>query len=944
MNESPDAPAAETTTPVTPAASVTRGVAVLPDAAIGATALLRIAGMPCADWTAAAGTPLFERVARHADDTRERGARARALAERLGREVVPCPGLADADRGTVLALRRRLHAGAAPEAVDCRSLDDSPAVPRDVAEEARALLRAAGAAAAEERELERAVTAELERVAARGWEVARSRPVMRAFLAAAAPGLAEDVERRLADGQSWSGKQLRKRSAYLWRALGRAAAKTTPRGWAGQLAAIPVSEGYAVPEESGGAGGAGVGAGGLGRAGSLLVPSPPGAPYAVLGALAAGATENVHLVRVRTAPEDLRTADPATLLVPAPLHFAEPPAADGRGRLRCWVVEPREPGRLRHVVLRRSHALDRVLGMFADGPCALGELERTLLGARPDGAPPDPDILRGFLQHLVSLGVLQVCAAPRLRYSTWTPAGEAGRGALPWPVAAGDGDPAGWFLDSYRDAHATVSAEAAERVLRGLRVAARVAALRDADGPGPGPLPELAAITEEPRPVSDILAARLTATDGAPPPAVVRRGYAGWHPADTAAGTRGAEDAEDAGTSGYARLLAHLGGRPGEVSVDVDDALLDALGAPSAVEALPHWPMDCLLRPLPDPAAGPVAVLETASAAGVLDARFAGGLRALYGSHGNADAYRAFLAALERRTGVLFVELLLPPLAERAANAVRRPVVTGWWTGDPDPTPYYGPVGAAARYLPLDRITVRRSGRRYVAEADGRRVIPVHHATRSPAPPYDLLARVLLCAGHPAASRVVRLDGLDAALPDRTRLPRVTVGGDLVVSPATWRLDRSALWRTADSALGKVRTLALLRRSAGLPRHGFVRTAAGAKPVPVDFDSVTAIPLIERLCAQQAGGELLVEEMLPAPGALVLRDPLHGGAAVAAQALLRLPCRTDPEALAESAADALLRGSAHHVPGPRAAGARPAGAALAHSHTERKRSCPQAWN
>ncbi|MCP9963745.1 lantibiotic dehydratase family protein [Streptomyces somaliensis] len=203
------------------------------------------------------------------------------------------------------------------------------------------------------------------------------------------------------------------------------------------------------------------------------------------------------------------------------------------------------------------------------------------------------------------------------------------------------------------------------------------------------------------------------------------------------------------GEPGYAALLDHLAARAGEERVDLDDALLDALGAPPADEALPPWPFDCLLRPLAGGPGSPVAVLETASPAGMLDARFAEGMRALDGGYGAADAYRAFLADLERRTGVRFVELLVPPLAERAANAVRRPVVTSWWTGDPDPTPYHGPVGGEARYLPLDRITVRTRDGRLVAEADGRRIVPVHHATRGPVPPYDRLLRLLLAAGLP---------------------------------------------------------------------------------------------------------------------------------------------------------------------------------------------------
>ncbi|MER7110548.1 lantibiotic dehydratase [Streptomyces sp. NPDC000229] len=859
-----------------------------------ATVLLRIAGTPCETWTSAADPALFDRVARHARDGEQRTARARALAERLGTSAVPHPDLTDTDRRAVLALRRRLHAGHPPTAADLDLLDRLPrhAGTADLPGQARTLARDAERADAERAELERAVADGHVRVAELARDLARTHPVLRDLLDGAAPGLLADVERRLAAGESWTDKSLRKRAAYLWRVLGRAAAKTTPRGWAGQLATAPLL---------------------TDAPGTLLIT-----PGATLGALAATCTENVHLVRSRPpGPPDLRTADAGTLLAPAPLHFTEPP-----GSLRAYVVDPREPGRLRHVVLRRTRPLDTVLNLLADGPRPLGELEKTLLGAATARSTVDPAVLRGFLQHLHAMGVLQVCTAPRVHHSAWTPPEDvAEHGTLPRPSAPGHGEPGGWFLDSYRTAASPVPAAAAARVRRGLRVAARIAALRDADAATPQEAPELAGITERPRPVSEILAGLLPLTTGDPRPSTaVPRRHGGWpEPADP--------------SSGYARLLAHLAAHPGPGPADVGDALLDALGAPPADHVLPPWPLDCLLRPLAGPAAGPVAVLETASAAGVLDARFADGLRARSDGHGNADTYRAFLSAVEQHTGVRFVELLVPPLGERAANAVRRPVTTTWWTGDPDPTPYYGPSGGA-RYLPLDRVTVRRHGRRIVTEADGRRIVPVHHATRSPAPPYDLLLRVLLAASHPAASFLLRLDGLDGALPGHTRLPRLTADGELVLAPATWRLDRSRLWRPGDDALHKVRVLALLRRTHGLPRHAFLRTAAGAKPVPVDLDALTALQVVDRLCAQQPGPELLVEEMLPAPGDLPLRDPLHGGAAVAAQMLLRLPYETGAHAverLAASAADALLRGAPQDVPdGPPAAGGRTLGAAIAH--------------
>ncbi|MEU7305629.1 lantibiotic dehydratase [Streptomyces sp. NPDC007206] len=977
--------------------------------ALGAAALLRVAGMPLDAWAAAGNPELFAHLADHARDREHRAERARSLAERLGATVVPHPELTATDRRAVLDLRRRLHSGAAPGPADCRLLAGLAAA-REVTGQAAQLRRDAESADRTLRTLEHAVAAERERIGTLAWSLVCADPVMRAFLHESAPAVMADVRRRLAKGESWSGQRLRKSGAYLWRALGRAAAKTTPRGWAGQVVPVPLTRATTDADTR-----------------HDTEPPPLVPPGTVLGAVAAEAVENVHLMRGRLRTLDLRAAGPTTLLAPAPLHFLHPAGTGtGPGVLRCWVIDPRERGRMRQVVLRRTRPLESVLAQLSDGPRTLEVCEAALLGtAAIRAADPGPGVLRGFLAHLLELGVLQICTVPRRHGTEWvaaekiceadalpcpapppeTPNGGYGSGtclctvgheaplvtysgsarALPAPEAGcapppavscsvpATGGPAvpepprsappsraanppsapgcsplhgtacgpapaqaahrgAWFLDSYRTVSTAVPRRAVERVQRGLGIATRVAWLREADrqqAPDTGAVPpEAAVLDERPRPLGEILA-RLLPDGTCPPPAPQSlRRYAGWHPAVTCG-------------SGYARLLAHLAARAGEEQVDLDEGLLDALGAPPARTALPPWPLDCLMRPLPGPE--PVAVLETASPAGVLDARFADALHSLYGSYANPPGYRAFLSRVERLTGARFVELLVPPLAERAANAVRRPVVTDWWTGDPDPGPYLGPAGSAARYLPLDRITLRRVGPQVVAEADGRRLLPVHHATRTPLPPYDVLVRLLLAAGHPAASRVIRLDGLAEAFPRTERLPRVTVGGELVVSPAVWRVPRERLWRPGDSETAKARTLAAQRVLAGLPRFAFVRAAAGAKPVPVDFDALTSLHLLDRITARQSGADLLVEEMLPGPGGLLLRDPLHEGAAVAAQLLLRLPCDQSAGELATLAAAALSGGP--DVPGTHAPKGRAVtGAAHTIRSPEGGQQCPTPWH
>ncbi|QDA04806.1 hypothetical protein SRIMHP_12535 [Streptomyces rimosus subsp. rimosus] len=906
-------------------------------------ALLRTAGIPAEVWTRAGNPQLFDRAGEYDRARQQQADRARALAEQLGTTVVPHPELADTDRGTVLSLRRRLHAGAAPGEADCAYLESLAAVPEGLVHEAVAVHRIGVRLSRTRRELERAVADEADRVGALAWTLACASPVMRAFLADAAPELIPIVERRLARGESWSGKRLRKSAAYLWRALGRAAVKTTPRGWVGQVAPVPLGPrpqpGHTVPDE----------------------PPPLLAPGTALGPMASETAENVQVTRTRLSTVDLTTADPATPLAPAPLHFR----ADGA--VRCWVVDPAVRDRLRQVELRRTRPLDAVLTLLAEGPRPLGGIEAALLGTTGRGpglgagadtgpAPgtgPGTDkaddgtrrVLRGFLAHLHGLGVLRVCAAPHRRRSAWTPAvAVRERDRLPCTEPLGDAE----FVDSYRMAEgagsgaAAVSATAVDAVHDALRTAARLAALREADRQHSAPAGELCdeahGLDERPRLLSDLLADQWPAPEPPPDTPSTRRRYEGWHPARTA-------------HSGYARLLAHLATRGDAQQVDLTDALLDTFDAPAGTAVLPPWPVDCLVRPLAGP--GPPAALETVSPAGVLDARFADALHALHAGHGgygNGERHRAFLAAVEREADVRFVEVLVPPPAERAANAVRRPLVTSWWTGDPDPAPYYGtaPGPGTARYLPLDRITLRRDGDRVIAEADGRRIVPVHHGTRGALPPYDVLLRLLMAASHPATAYTVQLDGLAGAFPRAERLPRLTVGGRLVVSPAAWRLPRTALWRADDTDLDKVRTLAALRRAAGLPRYAFLRCGAGAEPVPADLTALPTLRVIDRLLAQRGAqesvqgsaqesaredaGELLVEEMLPAPDGLVLRDRAHrnggrgrDGAYVAAQLLIRLPHDRALGDLAASAA-AALRGThlpATHAPSGRDAEADP---------------------
>ncbi|MGW5053853.1 hypothetical protein ACWEPX_22130, partial [Actinokineospora sp. NPDC004072] len=392
--------------------------------------------------------------------------------------------------------------------------------------------------------------------------------------------------------------------------------------------------------------------------------------------------------------------------------------------------------------------------------------------------------------------------------------------------------------------------------------------------------PVLALVDSRPRPVTQIVAEFL---DREPPQRPVRRANAWPIP--------------QPGTP-YAALCDWLRAQPGD-EVDIDAATLDRVGAPPAAE--PAWPVDCLVRPMADGR----AVLEAVIPAGVVDARFAEALARLHGRVPQVEGYRAFLDHAAARCGAEPVEILIPPQGERAANTVRRPRYPGTWTGDADPSAYL--AEPMSRYLPLRDITVRACGGRVVAEDPAGRVLwPLYHATRVAPPPWDVVL-ALLTAANPVAELVAPFAVGDpaAAFPGRTRLPRISVGGGLILAGRSALVPRDRLPDPGAPLPARVRALARLRGWAGAPRWNFARAAGGRRPLPVDLDSVGALRVLDRLLARSGAGELVLEEMLPDPDHVVVRD--DRGAGLAAQLVLRLPVQADPARLAERAARALRR-------------------------------------
>ena len=814
---------------------------------IGASGLLRVAGLPIRYWLAGASPALFGLVRRLTEVQDRYRDLAVAVAERIGRDLVPHAGLSRQDRATALAIRRRLHRGEPLDPADAERVTsivsavigaDHP-LAVDLADAARC-----GAAVVA---LEAGVRDELAREEVRLLDLPGSvlgdSPVSRTALA----GLDGHPAAR-SDGSAPSGrptrsaKRARQRADHLWRLVTRAATASTPRHWFGHVALVRVDGGGAEP-----------------------------APLAVTDEYAAQWMDSIDTQRRALATGGVPDAE--VRLAVTPLHRTD------NGQIRFLVVDPLQPDQAVELSMRQTPLLSAVCHALRTGPAAPDKLRVAIARLLPE---EDVSVVRGFVRHLASLGVLEPSGTPRSGLSGWGPASRV----LAEPRRS-EPAPDRW-IDVYRRPTSPLPAATCGRLQPLVAQAMRVLTLITADTGHSHAQPRA---EEAPRPLLELLGARLTSG------AVGRRAWGrppDWSPPAGAG-------------SGFSQLRADLAERlDASTTVDIDPALLDRVGAPPAAI---DWPVDALLR-LAVPGAGYAAVLDQVWPAGTLDARFVDALGQLDGPVPHAEAYRRFLADLEELTGILFVELLIPPLSARAANAVRRPAYTRAWTGDADLDTYRPADGSASRYLPLDSITLRRGPAGLVAEADGRRIWPVYHATRSPLPPWDHLAELLLAAAPrllPWTTR--RLSNSLDLFPGRSHMPRITVGRELVVTAAQWRLSADDLWDPDLPMAGKIRAAARLRARPGLPRWVLLSAGDGGS-VPCDLESLPGIHAVDRV--RRAGRPLVVTEMLPAPDALMLGDRAYRpDDRVASELLLRLPYDELPEAMAAR----LARRLALPVPG-----------------------------
>jgi hypothetical protein len=800
------------------------------ESTLGCSALLRVAGLPIRYWLAGANPKLFEKVARLERDEKLRHVGALHLAERIGKELVPSPALSRDDRAHLLAVRRRLHRGGPIAKADCERLHNMAGlshVDSDLVQTLGTMVDRDQAMAVLWAALEKEVALEQYRLLLLSQEIYRESQVAKALLAPPDP---EDSR----PGSQLSRKSRRQRCEHEWRRIARAATGTTPRGWLSHLALLPI-EGVDL----------------------LLAP-------ALTEHFTVQWMENVRArsLALTNPPDDWPL--PESRLAMNPLRW------DADGCLVCIVLdEKREHAQ---VAVRHTGLLDAICTALADSVHTFAELAQAL-GC---GTQEEWVAFRGFVRHLMVLGVLQSSAPPQVHLEM---GGIPGRNPA-HPVGV-EGNEHGW-VDVYRYAETGVSVSLVREVQRGVSQVLRILSLLRCDTTDT----HRSGVATSDRTWS--LTELLTAESGADGNAMSNR-------SETVDGSH----LRASPTSGFAKLLNIIAERAGHTrEVVIDSSLLDECDAPDSALT---WPVDCLVR-VPVKGAGFTAVLDELWPPGMLDARFLDTLMDMHGTVPRMEAYRAFLRQLEQLTGVLFVELLLPPLQDGAANAVRRPVYTSAWTGDPHTAAYVRGDTSAARYIPLKAIRIRRSDGRLRADVDGQPIWPVYHATRSFSPPWDRLARALLATAP--------LDlpwDFKRVIHAFTRLrgqPRVSVSGGLVLSPARWSVSRHDLWDREAPVLAKLRTLIGLRDQYSLPRWVYLDRGEKKPPSPCDLESIHAIRTIER--GTIGNGPMSVMEMLPAADQFIVGDRAHNsGDRLAAQIQLRFPCDESVTATATRVARAV---------------------------------------
>ncbi len=835
------------------------------DSPIGSSAILRLSGCPICLWLRAANPHLFSLVRQLDKLQEEYTLLGKRLVESIGTELVPYGLLSLKDRAIAIGIRRQLYNGQSISKSSYQQLAElAQILPQAIqlVEDIDTIAQLSEEITTLEARLSKMAFQEPARLSRVAWELINTSSVTGTLLHNRDPAFYLAMEGHVQRGDQWAGKSLRRRGEHLWKIIDRATTKSIPRDWHGHVALLLFN-----PDIS--------------ALSSIVITQEVATVWC----------QNIHSQRQVLSNSPLKDADPKIRLAVTPLHW------ERDDHFLFWVTDPNNPVELVEVEMRRTSLLDTIYTTLSPGVKALEEFETAIL-PKPD--EEELDLLHKFTDHLIGLGVIQVSSTPQeyleswhlltsitteqrhndslhnqANYSTNIVASSKSKLSVPSNLKK-DG-----FLDVYRQTSTPMPLSRCMRLQKIFEQVQRILAIIEADRLSVASSAWIAA-EEQPQPLLGLLRERMLS------PTIARgqrKRFPHWPPSI----------AQD---SSYSRLLQFISSKAEESTViDISNSLLDDLGAPDGAI---NWPIDCILR-VPCPGAEFEAVLEEAFPAGSLDARFVNALRIFHGNViPHADNYQQFLELLEQESGIKFLELLIPPLSVGAANAVKRPIYTRFWTGDADINTYCTHYHSIPSYIPLSAISLRRRADGHlVVEADGHPVCPMYHATRIPLAPWSILAETLLAAAPlPMGWSPRRLQHSLDAFPERNFMPRITVDDQLVLACAQWRLSSDAIWDPGSSSLAKIRALEKLRQQWNLPRWVFVSTGTGTKPMACDLESIRAIHIIERTI-KTGDTDILVVEMLPTPNQLLVHEQADGSDEPSASAImLRLPCDESPIAMA----------------------------------------------
>ena len=836
-----------------------------PEYSLGSSAILRLSGCPIQFWLAAGNPDLFV-LLRHREELQvQYTSLGKHLVEQIGELLVPDSSISNKDRSLALRIRRQLHnRQCICESDGMRLVELSRRLTRkadQLINNLEAAVRLSRQMATVKNELSQLTSSEPARLSRVAWELVADSQQGKNLLLGRNPNFYADMAARVRRGDPWSSKAMRRSSDYIWKIIDRAATKSTPRDWHGYVASISVS-----PD-------------------STMLDT-----ISLTEDVATVWCENVHLQRRALSTYKLEAADAETRIAVTPLNWKS------EDHLQFLVVDQDDPRHMVEVKMRRTPLLNLVHDTLASGAKVVEEFEAEIL---PESEKRQRNNLLRFTEHLLSLGVLQLSTSLRIQRESWRPFRPKARKTLKkflpssslnrtGCVAEDLSEPPGQycqekigFLDVYRRTDDFLSMPFCIGLQRAIEQSQRILLAIEADQTSVERANALRlTVRDEPVPLLELLRKPMqsTVTSNQVPS---RR--LDWPPAANSA-------------SPYSQLLTFIASRADETTVvNLSRKCLDELGIPDEVI---DWPLDYVLR-LPRADAGFGAVLDEVGVAGMLDARFVGHLQDFNGSLPHADSYHRFLELLELKCDVKFIELLVPPLSTTAANAVRRPIYTHLWTGDPDISTYCTNYPSTCRYVPLNSIYLRRVGNRLIAEVDGHPICPVYHATRTPQPPWSVVANTLLAAAPLEmqwSSR--RLHYSLDAFPNHNFMPRIMIDGQLVIAPKQWRIPSGAIWSPKSSLMSKIDALEQLRRRWQMPRWVFVSTGSESKPMSCDLESIRAIRILERFAALPRK-EIFLVEMLPSPDQLLVSDQtgdLHDS--YSSSIMLRLPCNKSPSSLA----------------------------------------------